>query len=105
MKKRSVCVDIRSEVLRSVLIDQLEGFPGLTTGCSEQSDIVLSTTADCSAEACAKLAKAGAEVLIFATIPNEDQRRAYELAGARYVPMSGNSAELVALLDALQMAG
>lgn len=105
MKKRSVRVDIRSKVLRSVLIDQLKDFPGLATGCPEPVDIVLSTTADCTAEECAKLTKSGAEVVIFAIVPNEDQRRAYELAGARYVPMSGTSADLGALLDTLQVAG
>jgi riboflavin biosynthesis pyrimidine reductase len=105
MKKRSVCVDIRSDVLRSVLVDRMKEFPGLATGCSEPLDVVLSTTADCTAKECATLTKGGAEVVIFATVPNDEQRREYEDSGARYVPMSGSSAELVALLDALQIAG
>ena len=102
MKKRSVCVDIHSEVLRGVLIDQLKNFPGLAAGCAEPADIILSTTADCSAEECAKLTQSGAEVVIFATIPSDEQRRAYEQAGARYVPMSGSSAELAVMLDTRQ---
>ena len=91
-------------MLSRVLVLRLNDVSGLVASKSEPSDLVLSTTADLTPQDCAELVAAGSDVLILAIVPNEVQRRDYEAAGARYVPMTLNAAEFVALLDALQTA-
>jgi hypothetical protein len=103
MKARLVRVDIRSEVLRGVLVEQMRAFPGLDLSSDDRVDIVLSTTADVKPADCAKLTADGTDVVILATVPNGEQGEGYEAAGARYVPMSGHQKELLTLLDSLQV--
>jgi hypothetical protein len=105
MGERSVRVDIRSDVLRRVLVGRMGEFPGLSADDCSAPDVVLSTTADCTPDDCAKLVESGAEVVILAIVPSREQRLAYESTGTRYVPMSGNSAELSELFSTLQPAG
>jgi hypothetical protein len=90
-------------VLRNALVARLRE-PG--TGVAELRievgnhmgplDVVVAPTTDCPPERCAELDARGANVVILAPIPRDDERERYLAAGARgYIPMNVDAAQLL----------
>lgn len=64
--------------------------------------LLLATERDCDERLCARLVASAVTVVVLASVPSDQQRRAYEAAGASaYVPMSADTSNLEATIRAL----
>lgn len=64
--------------------------------------LLLATERDCDERLCARLVASAVTVVVLASVPSDQQRRAYEAAGASaYVPMSADTSHLEATIRAL----
>ena len=67
--------------------------------------LLLATERDCDERLCARLVASAVTVVVLASVPSEQQKKAYEAAGASaYVPMSADTSNLEATIRALVAA-
>lgn len=86
----------RLERLQPVVMGHDPGDPPAST------EIVVTTVSECEPERCGRLTSKGAMVIVLAAIPREGERERYLQSGAAaYVPMSVDSAELLAEIQRL----
>ncbi len=77
----------------------VRGWPDLYTAATRRPQAVISPVAELLPHIAAYLANVGIRVVALAAVPTPAEQLKYEIAGAAYVPMNINLAELVAALE------
>src|SRR6266496_3746596 len=81
-------VRIAHSILRKTVEEQARAYLRSVAGGAKGLRLLISTTGDLTPSQAARMVAEGRTVIILATMPHGDERRAYVAAGAHYVPMS-----------------
>jgi hypothetical protein len=99
-------VRIAHSILRTTVQEQARAYLRSFGDAANGRRVLISTTGDLTPDQAARMVSDGTAVIILATVPRGDERRAYVAAGAHYVPMSpGESRWTDDLRDVLRRDG